>query len=88
MDKDSVLSRRLVVVAILAMAMLILPSVTSLPTGVDYGLVQDGCNCHSSAASDSVTASIDGVTVSYNGSETYTLTVPFTGGPGPDGNET
>ena len=87
MDKDSVLSRRLVVVAILAMAMLILPSVTSLPTGVDYGLVQDGCNCHSSAASDSVTASIDGVTVSYNGSETYTLTVSFTGGPGTEGNE-
>ena len=46
MDKDSVLSRRLVVVAILAIAMVILPSVTSLPTGVDYGLVQDGCNCH------------------------------------------
>ena len=87
MDKDSVLSRRLVVVAILAMAMVILPSVTSLPTGVDYGLVQDGCNCHSSAASDSVTASIDGVPESYNKSETYTLTVSFTGGPGTEGNE-
>ena len=87
MDKDSVLSRRLVVVAILAMAMVILPSVTSLPTGVDYGLVQDGCNCHSAAASDSVTASIDGVPESYNKSETYTLTVSFTGGPGTEGNE-
>ena len=44
MDKDSVLSRRLVVVAILAMAMVILPSVTSLPTGVDYGLAFDSVN--------------------------------------------
>ncbi|MEE3232306.1 MAG: cbb3-type cytochrome c oxidase subunit I, partial [Candidatus Thermoplasmatota archaeon] len=87
MGKDSVLSRRVVIFTIIAMAMVILPSATSLPTGVTYGQVSDGCNCHSATASASVTASIDGVPESYNASETYTLTVSFTGGPGTEGNE-
>jgi len=67
--------------------MVIVPVVTSLPTGIDYGTVQSGCNCHSSDASDSVTASIEGVPGTYNVSETYTFTVSFTGGPGTEGNE-
>ena len=86
--KASVMSRRLVVFSVLAFAMVIAPVVTSIPSGVEHGLVQNGCNCHDSGgASDSVTASIEGVPESYNASESYTLTVSFTGGPGTEGNE-
>ena len=87
MSSSSIMSRRLLISSILAFAMVIVPVVTSLPTGIDYGTVQSGCNCHSSDASDSVTASIEGVPGTYNVSETYTLTVSFTGGPGTEGNE-
>jgi hypothetical protein len=66
--------------------MVILPSVTSLPTGIKYDQAEDGCTCHESAPSDSVTATIEGVPDSYNGLETFTLTVSFTGGPGTEGN--
>ena len=87
-SKASVMSRRLVVFAVLAFAMVIVPVVTSVPSGIDHSLVKNGCNCHDGGgASDSVTASIEGVPESYNGSESYTLTVSFTGGPGTEGNE-
>ena len=74
MDKDTVLTRSLEILTILAMVMVILPSVTSLPTGIKYDQAEDGCTCHESAPSDSVTATIEGVPDSYNGSETFTLT--------------
>ena len=87
-SKASVMSRRLVVFAVLAFAMVIVPVVTSVPSGIDHSLVKNGCNCHDGGGpSDSVTASIEGVPESYNGSESYTLTVSFTGGPGTEGNE-
>ena len=85
MNKDAVMSRRLVILSILALAMVVAPSVTSLPSGIS-GVKDTGCNCHGTAASDSVTASISGLPESYNASTTYAVTVSFTGGPGDEGN--
>ena len=85
MTKDAVMSRRLVILSILALAMVMAPSVTSLPGGIS-GVKDTGCNCHGTDVSDSVTASISGLPDSYNSSVTYAVTVSFTGGPGSEGN--
>ncbi|PXF21418.1 MAG: hypothetical protein CXX69_04210 [Candidatus Thalassarchaeum betae] len=85
MARNVVASRCLVVFSILALAMVIAPAVTSLPTGIS-GIKDSGCNCHGTDPSDSVVPSIGGLPESYNASETYTVTVSFTGGPGTEGN--
>ena len=85
MARNVVASRCLVVFSILALAMVIAPAVTSLPTGIS-GIKDSGCNCHGTDPSDSVVPSIGGLPESYNASETYTVTVSFTGGPSTDGN--
>ena len=86
MARNVVASRCLVVFSILALAMVIAPAVTSLPTGIS-GIKDSGCNCHGTDPSDSVVPFIGGLPESYNASETYTVTVSFTGGPSTDGNK-
>ena len=86
MARNVVASRCLVVFSILALAMVIAPAVTSLPTGIS-GIKDSGCNCHGTDPSDSVVPFIGGLPESYNASETYTVTVSFTGGPGTEGNK-
>ena len=81
----STVPRRLVLISLLAMAMIVVPAVTSLPSGIS-GVKDTGCNCHGTEASPSVTASISGLPEIYNASETYAVTVSFTGGPATDGN--
>ena len=81
----SAVSRRIVLISLLAIAMIVVPAVTSLPSGIS-GVKDTGCNCHGTEASPSVTASISGLPEAYNASETYTVTVSFTGGPSVDGN--
>ena len=85
MGMEGVMSRRLVIFSILALAMVVAPSVTSLPSGIS-GVKDTGCNCHGTDTSDSVIASISGLPESYNASVTYAVTVSFTGGPGSEGN--
>ena len=48
--------RRLVLISLLAMAMIVVPAVTSLPSGIS-GVKDTGCNCHGTEASPSVTES-------------------------------
>ena len=84
MSKNST-SRRLALVAMLAIAIVVVPAVTSLPSGIS-GVKDTGCNCHGTETSSSVTASISGLPETYNASETYAVTVSFSGGPSVDGN--
>ena len=84
MSKNSA-SRRLALVAMLAIAIVVVPAVTSLPSGIS-GVKDTGCNCHGTETSSSVTASISGLPETYNASETYAVTVSFSGGPSVDGN--
>ena len=84
MSKNST-SRRLALVAMLAFAIVVVPAVTSLPSGIS-GVKDTGCNCHGTETSSSVTASISGLPETYNASETYAVTVSFSGGPSVDGN--
>jgi cytochrome c oxidase subunit 1 len=79
------ISRSLAVFTILALAIIIAPAATSFPTGVS-GVKDSGCNCHGAIPSDTVTPMIEGLPEIYNYSETYTVTVSFTGGPTDSGN--
>ncbi|MEE2625581.1 MAG: cbb3-type cytochrome c oxidase subunit I, partial [Candidatus Thermoplasmatota archaeon] len=72
-------------ILLLAAAMLVAPSASSLPTGIS-GVKDSGCNCHGATPDSSVIASVAGLPESYNYSESYDLTVSFTGGPSAQGN--
>ena len=72
MSKNSA-SRRLALVAMLAIAIVVVPAVTSLPSGIS-GVKDTGCNCHGTETSSSVTASISGLPETYNASETVSYT--------------
>ena len=72
-------------ILLLAAAMLVAPSASSLPTGIS-GVKDSGCNCHGATPDSSVIASVAGLPESYNYSESYDLTVSFTGGPSTQGN--
>jgi len=65
--------------SILFAAMVFSPLVTSVPTGMNTG--GKGCSCHTATASPSVVPLIEGLPDVYNYSQTYELTVSFTGGP-------
>ena len=82
---ERAVSRRLLLISLMAIAMIVVPAVTSLPSGIS-GVNDTVCNCHGTEADPSVTASISGLPESYNASETYNVTVSFTGGPAIDGN--
>ena len=74
------ISRSLVVLAVLSMAMVISPAVVSYPTGIS-GVKDSGCNCHGAVVSPDVAGSISGLPDQYNYSEEYEIVVSFTGGP-------
>ena len=66
-------------------AMLVAPSATSLPVGIS-GVKDSGCNCHGATPDAAVTATISGLPATYNYSESYEITVSFSGGPSDSGN--
>ena len=74
------ISRSLVVLAVLSIAMVISPAVVSYPTGIS-GVKDSGCNCHGAVVSPDVAGSISGLPDQYNYSEEYEIVVSFTGGP-------
>ena len=74
------ISRSLVVLAVLSVAMVISPAVVSYPTGIS-GVKDSGCNCHGAVVSPDVAGSISGLPDQYNYSEEYEIVVSFTGGP-------
>jgi len=77
---NSRISRSLVVLAVLSIAMVISPAVVSYPTGIS-GVKDSGCNCHGAVVSPDVAGSISGLPDQYNYSEEYEIVVSFTGGP-------
>ncbi len=74
------MSRSLIVLALLSVAMIITPAAVSYPTGVS-GIKDSGCNCHGAVASSEVAASISGLPDQYNYSEEYEIVISFSGGP-------
>ena len=74
------ISRSLVVLAVLSIAMVISPAVVSYPTGIS-GVKDSGCNCHGAVVSPDVAGSISGLPDQYKYSEEYEIVVSFTGGP-------
>lgn len=74
------ISRSLVVLAVLSIAMVISPAVVSYPTGIS-GVKDSGCNCHGAVVSPDVAGSISGLPDQYNYSEEYEIVVSFSGGP-------
>ena len=74
------LSRGLIATLLIISAMLVIPSTTSQPAGIE-GIGSGGCNCHGPSPDSRVSVVLDGVPESYNYSETYNLTVSFSGGP-------
>ena len=77
---NSRISRSLVVLAVLSIAMVISPAVVSYPTGIS-GVKDSGCNCHGAVVSPDVAGSISGLPDQYNYSEEYEIVVSFSGGP-------
>jgi len=74
------LSKGLIATLLIISAMLVIPSTTSQPAGIE-GIGSGGCNCHGPSPDSRVSVVLDGVPESYNYSETYNLTVSFSGGP-------
>ena len=68
-------------VVLAAAAMLAAPSAISAPGCISGNSVAQGCTCHALSPSDSVEVSLSGVPESYNYSESYNLTISFSGGP-------
>ncbi len=85
MSKTKIHARSIIVMSILLLAMAFSPLVSSFPTGIS-GVKDSGCNCHGATTSESVIPTIEGLPEVYNYSETYELTVGFTGGPSTLGN--
>jgi cytochrome c oxidase subunit 1 len=80
------MSRAALAILVVLAAMLAAPSATSVPSGVE-NVSQSGCGCHSGDnPNPSVTPSIEGLPETYNYSQTYELTVSFTGGPSDSSN--
>ncbi|MEC8997734.1 MAG: cbb3-type cytochrome c oxidase subunit I [Candidatus Thermoplasmatota archaeon] len=73
------------VMLVVFVAMLVAPSATSLPVGIS-GVKDSGCNCHGSTPDSAVAPTISGLPATYNYSESYELTVSFSGGPSDQGN--
>lgn len=80
-------SRAIAALAVMAGVLLLAPLVSSLPTGIGGSSIQTaGCNCHNGASDSGVVADIQGFPEQYNASETYSLSISFTGGPAQAGN--
>jgi cytochrome c oxidase subunit I+III len=61
-------------------AALMLQGMSAVPSGIGGITVDSGCMCHGSADTD-VIVDVSGLPIIYNGSETYNLTISFSGGP-------
>lgn len=86
MERRTVISRSMVVLVFIAIAMVVSPAVNSLPTGIGGDNIQSqGCNCHNTLPSSNVIPSLAGLPEEYNVSTTYTLTISFSGGPAEGG---
>ena len=86
MERRTVISRSMVVLVFIAIAMVVSPAVNSLPTGIGGDNIQtQGCNCHNTLPSSNVIPSLAGLPEEYNVSTTYTLTISFSGGPAEGG---
>ncbi|MEC8938598.1 MAG: cbb3-type cytochrome c oxidase subunit I [Candidatus Thermoplasmatota archaeon] len=86
MEKKTLITRSMVVLILISIAMVVSPAVNSLPNGIGYEQVKSGgCNCHNGVADTGVVVALDGLPEQYNVSETYELTISFSGGPSTDG---
>ena len=82
MKRKTLITRSMVALILISVAMVVSPAVNSLPTGVGgTGIQTSGCNCHAAAPTATIDVTIDGLPEEYNASETYTITVSFDGGP-------
>lgn len=82
MERKTLVTRSMVAIILISIAMVVSPAVNSLPTGVGgTGIQASGCNCHSAVPTATVDIMVDGLPEEYNASETYTVTVSFAGGP-------
>jgi len=87
MGRNITISRSVVAFLLISIAMVVSPAVNSLPTGVNYDQISaGGCNCHAAAPNAAVMVTLDGLPEEYNMSETYQVTISFTGGPSAEGN--
>ena len=87
MGRNITISRSMVAFLLISIAMVVSPAVNSLPTGVNYDQISaGGCNCHAAAPNAAVMVTLDGLPEEYNMSETYQVTISFTGGPSAEGN--
>ena len=84
------INRKLSCFFVVFVLLLISAPVSSLPGGIGLDqtaaggpedVAKDGCTCHGTAPSNSVTALIDDVPYSYQPGETYTLRLEVIGGP-------
>lgn len=86
MERKTLVTRSMVALILISIAMVVSPAVNSLPAGVGgSGIQTSGCNCHTAAPTATVDIMVDGLPDEYNASETYTVTVSFTGGPAETG---
>ena len=82
MKRKTLITRSMVALILISVAMVVSPAVNSLPTGVGgTGIQTSGCNCHAAAPTATIDVTLDGFPDQYNASETYTITVSFEGGP-------
>ena len=82
MERKTLITRSMVALILISVAMVASPAVNSLPTGVGgTGIQTSGCNCHAAAPTATIDITLDGLPEEYNASETYTITVSFDGGP-------
>lgn len=85
MQTKTFVTRSMVALILISIAMVVSPAVNSLPGGIGGDSIQTaGCNCHGGSDAG-VTPSISGLPSEYNASETYTLTISMTGGPAEGG---
>jgi len=85
MERKALITRSMVAMILLSIAMIFSPAVNSLPGGIGGDTIQNaGCNCHNSFPNSDVVPSLEGLPAEYNVSETYAVVISFTGGP-PEG---
>ena len=75
MKRKTLITRSMVALILISVAMVVSPAVNSLPTGVGgTGIQTSGCNCHAAAPTATIDVTLDGFPDQYNASETYTIT--------------
>ena len=62
MGRNMTISRSMVALLLISIAMVVSPAVNSLPTGVNYDQISaGGCNCHAAAPNAAVMVTLDGL---------------------------